>query len=301
MNKFKTVVLTVLFLWLLSYFLSLMIVDDERVISEGIAIVPIYGAISIKDSSDFLQGSFTGSDTILSNLKKANENKAVKAIILEINSPGGTVVASKEVADYVEKIKKNKPVVAWIREVGASGAYWIASSSSVIVADELSITGSIGVISSYLDYSDLLEDYGVKYERLVAGDYKDTGSPFKDLNDQERIILESKLKKIQSLFLESVVKNRKLTPSQTNEVKSALFYLGIEAKDLGLVDILGGREEAILKARELANIEDGQIIEYKSKKSILDLLESISSKAFFNVGLGIGSELKQDKEFKILA
>ena len=301
MNKFKTVVLTVLFLWLLSYFLSLMIVDDERVISEGIAIVPIYGAISIKDSSDFLQGSFTGSDTILSNLKKANENRAVKVIILEINSPGGTVVASKEVADYVEKIKKNKPVVAWIREVGASGAYWIASSSSVIVADELSITGSIGVISSYLDYSDLLEDYGVKYERLVAGDYKDTGSPFKDLNDQERIILESKLKKIQSLFLESVVKNRKLTPSQTNEVKSALFYLGIEAKDLGLVDILGGREEAILKAKELANIEDGQIIEYKSKKSILDLLESISSKAFFNVGLGIGSELKQDKEFKILA
>jgi len=298
MSRFKTVILTLFFLWLIAYISSLLI-ESEEIIDEGIAIVPIYGAISIKDSSDFLTGSFTGSDTILSNLKKANENEGVKAIILEINSPGGTVVASKEIADYVKKI--DKPVVAWIREVGASGAYWIASSSDVIIADELSITGSVGVISSYLEFSGLLEEYGIKYESLTAGEYKDTGSPFKDLSQSERIILESKLKKIQDLFLNDVVKNRKLNPSQANEVKSALFYLGIEAKDLGLIDMFGGREEAILKAKELGNVEDGEIIEYKTEKSLLDLLESLSYKSFFNMGKGIGSELKQNKEIKIMA
>lgn len=299
MNKFKIVVLTLFFLWLTAYAASLLINNNQGVVSEGIAIIPIYGAISIKDSQDLFSGSVTGSDTILSNLKKANDNKAVKAIILEINSPGGTVVASKEVADYVAKI--DKPVVAWIREIGASGAYWIASSSDIIVADELSITGSVGVISSYLEYSDLLKEYGVKYESLTAGEYKDTGSPFRGLTNNERAILEDKLQKIQIVFLEDVIKNRKLTPSQAAQVKSALFYLGIEAKSLGLVDVLGGKDEAIIEAKELGGIKDENIIEYKTKKGLLDLLESISSKAFFNVGLGIGSELKQNKEFKILA
>ena len=272
MKKVRIILTAVFFLWIAAYFISFGFDDDSEIISNGIAIVPIKGVISPEDSNDILRGSGMGSDTIINNLKRAGDNDGIKAIVLEINSPGGTVVSSREVANYVKSLSGKKPVVAWIREMGASGAYWIASGADVIVADEMSITGSIGVLSSYLEFSGLLEKYGVRYERLVAGELKDVGSPYRDLSETEKRLMNVKLKKIQDLFVKDVAENRKLNEAQVNEIKSGFFYLGIEAKDLGLVDVLGGREEAIAKAKELAGIEDGKVVEYKTKKSILELV-----------------------------
>ncbi|MAG45484.1 MAG: signal peptide peptidase SppA [Nanoarchaeota archaeon] len=303
MKKFKTIIMTVVLLWLGAYALSFIIGDrvGGEIVSEGIAIVPIHGAIVINDVQNIFGVNAIGSDTILENLKKARTNKGVKVVILEINSGGGAVVASKEVADYVKKLKEEKPVIAWIREVGASGAYWIAASSDVIVADEMSITGSVGVISSYLDYSGLMEKYGVKYERLVAGEFKDTGNPFRELSSEERRMMEAKLRLIQDFFVKDVQKSRNLNINQVNEIKKGFFYLGVEAKDLGLVDVLGNKETAVSKAKELGNISDGSIVEYKAKKSILDLLERFGIQIFFSMGRGIGREIKVEEEFKILA
>ncbi len=300
MKKIKIILTTVFLLWVASYFISLAFDDDSEIITNGIAIVPVKGIISPEDSNDIFRGSGMGSDTIINNLKKAEENNGVKAVILEINSPGGTVVASREVASYVKSLSEKKPVVAWIREIGASGAYWIASEADVIIADDMSITGSIGVLSSYLEFSDLFDKYGVKYERLVAGELKDVGSPYRELNDYERKLMQNKLKKIQDLFVKEVSENRKLNNNQINEIRQGFFYLGVEAKDLGLVDELGGREEAIEKAKELAGIEDGKIVEYKPKKSILELLEGFTNKAFFYMGKGMAIELP-DNKFEILA
>ncbi|MBI2105642.1 signal peptide peptidase SppA [Candidatus Woesearchaeota archaeon] len=300
MKKIKTIITTIVMLWLLSYFLSFGI-GNEKVIDEGVAIIPIKGAILPEDSNDIFGASGMGSDTIMSSLKRAMDNDGIKAVVLEINSPGGTVVASREVANFVKALSEEKPVVAWIREVGASGAYWIASSSDYIIADELSITGSVGVISSYLEFSELLEKYGVRYERLVAGELKDVGSPYRDLNDAERKLMESKLKKIQDVFLKEVSENRKLTPSQVDEIRSGFFYLGIEAKELGLVDDLGGRELAIEKAKDLGKIEDGNIVEYKPKKSLIELIEKFTNKAFFNLGRGIWADLAIENKLEILA
>lgn len=300
MKKIKIILTTVFLLWVASYFISLAFDDDSEIITNGIAIVPVKGIISPEDSNDIFRGSGMGSDTIINNLKKAEENNGVKAVILEVNSPGGTVVASREVASYVKSLSEKKPVVAWIREIGASGAYWIASEADVIIADDMSITGSIGVLSSYLEFSDLFDKYGVKYERLVAGELKDVGSPYRELNDYERKLMQNKLKKIQDLFVKEVSENRKLNNNQINEIRQGFFYLGVEAKDLGLVDELGGREEAIEKAKELAGIEDGKIVEYKPKKSILELLEGFTNKAFFYMGKGMAIELP-DNKFEILA
>lgn len=291
MKKLKIILTTVILLWMAAFFISLGFGDDSEIITNGIAIVPIKGIISPEDSNDFLSGSGMGSDTIINNLKKAKDNDGVKAVILEINSPGGTVVASREVANYVKSLSEKKPVVAWIREVGASGAYWIASGSDFIIADEMSITGSIGVLSSYLQFSDLFEKYGVKYERLVAGELKDVGSPYRDLSEAERRLMNVKLKKIQDLFVKDVAENRKLSTTQINEIKSGFFYLGIEAKDLGLVDELGGRELAIEKAKELGKIKNGKVVEYKPKRNLLEIIEKFTNKAFFYMGRGIGLTL----------
>src|SRR3989344_9012865 len=160
MTKIKTIITIVVVLYLISLVTSKLLSVpsiSEVAISNGIAIIKIEGPITLKSSNQLFTEGSASSDEIIENLNKAENNNGVKAIILEINSPGGTVVASKEIADKVKSIQK--PTIALIREVGASGAYWIASSSDLIIADELSITGSIGVISSYLQFSGLLDNY----------------------------------------------------------------------------------------------------------------------------------------------
>ena len=204
--KMKIVVWTLVILFILSY--SLSKVWDIKETTNQIVIIPITGTITTELTSSLMQQKETSSTAILNYLDLAQRNPNIKGVLLEINSPGGTVVASKEIADKVKQM--NKPVVSYIREIGTSGAYWIASSSNVIVADPLSITGSIGVIGSYLEFSELLEKYGVTYQRLVSGSYKDTGSPFKELTEEEKKILQSKIDLIHLRFVTDVSKNKNL-------------------------------------------------------------------------------------------
>lgn len=291
MGKWKTIILFLILLLLVSVIASKIIglYFPEDIASNSIAIVKISGAI-YSESSDSLMTEGASATKIITNLEKANSNSNVKAIILEINSPGGTVVASREIANAVKKIKK--PTVAWIREVGASGAYWVASSADKIVADDLSITGSIGVTSSYFEFTGLMQKYGVTYEDLSVGDYKEMGSPFQKLEPNEREILMKKIKRIQEVFLQDVKKNRNLNDKQVTELSSGAFYLGEEAKELNLVDYLGGKDTAISVAKQMANITGENIVEYKEKKSILDYFTKASAYYF---GKGFASQITSDE------
>ena len=258
MKRWQYIIGVLVVLFAISFLIGKFFTNVETIQRDEILIIPIHGIISNTRQTTLLSSSEVSSDKIISSIKKAKESKNIKAVIFEINSPGGTVVASKEIADAVKKL--DKPKVALIRDVGASGAYWIASSADKIVADELSITGSIGVISSYLEFSDLLDKYGITYERLVSGKYKDIGSPYKNLTDARRI--------------------------ETGE-----FLLGIEAKELGLIDYLGNKETAIKVAKELSDIKEAKLVEFKEKKSIFDVLNRISASSFYYLGQGIGSQL----------
>lgn len=237
---------------------------------DNIVVVPIYGPI-LTDQAD--NGLFDTrkviADNVIKELKDAEENPNVKAVILEINSPGGAALPSAEIAEQVKRM--NKTTYAVIRDVGASGAYWIASAADTVVASPMSITGSIGVISSYLEFSDLFDKYGVEYERLVAGELKDMGSPFKDLTEEERAILEIKLEKIHTMFSEAVQENRQLSDEELARVNTGEFFLGIESVELGLVDALASKEEAIKMLESELNITDAHLIEKKHEESILDL------------------------------
>jgi len=297
MRKITFVIFFLLFIYLTSMIIAQSFSKTD--FSDKIMIIPIYGVIGNGGADFFSQTDTTSSSDIVKQLENANQDKTIKAIILEINSPGGTVVSSKEITEKVKSL--DKPVVAWIRDMGASGAYWIASGSDVIVADEMSITGSIGVVSSYLQFSELMEEYGIEYERLVAGNLKDAGSPYKELTAQERTILQNKINLIHRYFIEDVAKNRNVSVKQIQGLADGMFYLGIEAQQLGLVDVLGGEDKAIQISKQLAQIDDAKVVKYQRTLTFIDLLRQLSNNFSFNVGLGIGESMKVKQDYNLYA
>ena len=272
--------------------LSLFVGVDVTSLSGNVALIPIEGVIVGTEDSEFLFESITTSPETVEFIEKADKNPNIKAIILEINSPGGSAVASEEIANAVKKT--NKTTVAWIREVGASGAYWAASASDHVVANRVSITGSIGVIASYLEFPGLLEDYNVTYRRLVSGKYKDIGSPFKEMTEEENEIFQKNLDTIRDYFVSEVAKNRNMNKKDVDKVANGLFYLGAQAKELGLVDEIGGKDEVISYIEKKEGIK-AELVEYKKEKTLFDVLSKVLSRQSFFVGKGIGSSLLDKK------
>ena len=278
-KKILIVFLSFLFVFLVFKAVSKLDFGDK------IAMISIEGVIGVSDT--FNNGVYP--EDIISYIEDANKKDNIKAIILNINSPGGTVVASEEIANAVKKSKK--PVVALIHDVGASGAYWIASASDKIVASPMSVTGSIGVTGSYLEFSKLMDKYGITYNSLKAGDYKETGSLYKELTPKEKEILQGTIDKIYYYFIEQVSINRNLTEAKVKELANGNVYLGQDAKDMGLIDELGDKDTAIKIAKDLANIKEADLVEYQKKTSLIDVLGKLSSNAFYFIGQGIGSKL----------
>ena len=284
----------------LSLFVSAVFSLFSEVEPEGnVAVIPVKGVIRIEGDSPF--GAQTaGSTEIVKQIRKADAKPSIKAILLDINSPGGSAVASKEIADAVKKT--NKTTVAVIREVGASGGYWVASSADHVIANEMSITGSIGVISSYIEYAGLLKRYNMSYQRIIAGKYKDIGDPFTPLNSEERTILQKKINKIHDIFIKEISVNRNMPEENIRKLATGEFYLGIEALDYGLIDATGDKETAKAWLKQKLNISEIKFAEYGKPKTFLSLLSGVISKQSFAVGEGIGAKLKETsagKKFEI--
>ncbi len=291
-NGWKIILVVLIFLFLFAYLfsaiISLFIGTDEM--SQGnVAVIPVNGVIMTGSGRDIFSSDVASSGQIVKDIEKAAKNPQIKAIILEINSPGGAPVATDEVATAIKRA--NKTSVAWIREMGASGGYWIASATEYIVANRMSITGSIGVYGSYLDVSGFIRDWNVSYERLVAGDYKDSGVPFRKLSDEERRLLQRKLDLLHQEFKDEVQRNRGFTNGEINAISEGEFYLGREALDLGLVDKLGGKKEAVDYIENKLNIT-ADLAVYEHKSSLLDVLTGLINERSYFFGKGIGEGMK---------
>ena len=274
--------------FLIALFISFFIGNDFEGLDGNVAVIDITGTIVADKDANFLFVDVTSSDEIRKLIRKADKNNRIKAIIFKINSPGGSAVASEEIANEIKKT--NKTTVAWIREIGTSGAYWIASSADYVISNRMSITGSIGVIASYLGFSDFLEEHNVSYERLVAGSLKDMGSPFKELTPGEKALFEKSLDAIHDYFVDEIAKNRNLRKSDVKKIATGMFYLGVEAKELGLVDELGSREEVINYIEKQIG-EETDLVEYKKEKGFLGSLSQIIGQSSFYVGKGVGNAL----------
>ena len=298
MGKVAMIVVIVVFLYLVSLGASYI---ARATGGDKIAVIHIEGQIGTTSSIPLSQEGVTA-ESIQKFMKAAEDDKSVKGILLDINSPGGTVVASREIARSVESAKK--PVVAVIRDIGTSGAYWIASAADKIVADELSITGSVGVTASYLDFADLLKTHGVTYNQLSAGENKEVGSPLKKLSQQERSFIEEKMKIIQQTFIDDVAQRRRLSEESVNKIADGSYFLGREAYALGLIDVLGGKNEAIKAVQQLASIpeqEEPIVVEYQEERGLLDLVSKLETQAFTNIGRGIASHLQATSFIPFLA
>ncbi len=290
-RKWPYVVFVLVFLYFLGIILSFFVPAFSGIESDSltgnVALIPIKGVITGDSSDGFFEDS-ASSEEIVKLIEKAADDARIKAIIIEINSPGGSPVASDEIAMALKKT--NKTTVAWIREVGASGGYWVASATDHIVANRMSITGSIGVVASYLDFSGFINRYNVSYERMVAGKYKDMGTPYKELTPEERMLFQKVLDDLHDEFIDEVAANRGMPRKDVEKIATGLFYLGSEAKRLGLVDELGSKDEVIAYIEEQEGIE-ADIVKYRSSPEFWDIFGSVLSKQSFHVGQGIGDAL----------
>ncbi|MEE9525577.1 MAG: signal peptide peptidase SppA [Candidatus Woesearchaeota archaeon] len=295
-KRLLTVAIALFIFAFISFFvvsiLSLFIGVDIEPIG-NVALIPIKGVIRTDGASGF--GSETASSTIIvQQIQKADSNPSIQAIVFDINSPGGSAVASKEISDAIKAA--NKTTVAVIREVGASGGYWAASAADYSIANEMSITGSIGVLGSYIEFAGLLERYNMTYQRLVGGKYKDLGSPLRQLTIDERIILQSKINKIHEIFIKSVAENRDMTYEKAKELSTGEFYLGIEALELNLIDAVGDKETAKEWLKSNLELEEIEFAEYTEKTTLIDILSGVISPQSYLIGKGIGSELKNTQK-----
>jgi protease IV len=272
-NKIFPVIKILALLCLISYGISMFFGFDTEIVSGNVAVIPIHGEITVLEQGGFSSNT-ASSEAIVASLEKAGSNPNIKAILLDIDSPGGSGVAADEIGQKLKSINKTK--VAVVREIGTSAAYWIASCTDHIFANRLSMTGSIGVIGSYLDFSGLLNEYNVTYQRYVSGELKDMGSPFKEPSEQERKAMQSLIDKMKIFFVEEVALNRNMTIEKVNALATGEVFLGSEAVKLGLIDSLGTKEDALNYLETKLNTTV-YLVEYKQKKSFSDLLAGFSS------------------------
>ena len=201
---------------------------------------------------------------IREELKKAAEDDRVRALVLRINSPGGTVTASDIIYREIEGFKANKkvPVVAVMMDVAASGGYYVALGADTIIAHPTTVTGSIGVIMITVNAQGLLEKIGVSASAIKSGPRKDMGSPFRQLADEERAIFQSVIDELQNRFVAKVAERRKLPIAKARQIADGRIYTAEQAAQNGLIDQIGYVDDAIRAAKRAAGVDQAQVIVY---------------------------------------
>ena len=251
--------------------------QEEYVSGEGaekVAVVPVVGTIASADNSVPGTQPPVTPEGLADALRQAEEDPAVRAVVLEVNSPGGGVTASDEMHQSILDFKESsgKPVVVSMQDTAASGGYYISTAADRIVANETTLTGSLGVIFSLTDFSELADEYGVQQEVIKSGEFKDMGSSFRDLTPEEREILQSIVDESYDEFVSVIVEGRKLPEERVREIADGRIYSGEQARELDLVDAFGGLDEAAEISRELAGVDEATVVRYVQPETFTDAL-----------------------------
>jgi protease IV len=218
--------------------------------------------------------------TVIEDLDRWKDTRSIGAIVLHVNSPGGGVAISQEIYDAVNRAREMKPVVVSMASVAASGGYYIACPADLIVANPGTITGSIGVIMQFYTAGGLMEKIGIGQETVKSGELKDVGSLARELSGEERLMLQSVIMDTHEQFVTAIAEGRGLDEDVVRPLADGSIYSGHQAYNLGLVDTLGGLNEAVEIAAELADIsgEPKVVRPYKRREvTIFDLLGGLFS------------------------
>jgi protease-4 len=253
-----------------------------------IALVNIDGIIVEKKPGGGLGSfseDFTSARKVKNILSSLSSNDKVKAVILRVNSPGGSAVASEEIYREILKFKKvsGKKVVAYFSDIAASGGYYVAVASDKIVANPSNLTGSIGVIISYLNFEELASKYGVKNIVFKSGPHKDLLSEFRQPTEKEKSIIEGLIDDSYENFVKAVSQGRGLTEEEVKKAADGRIYSAKSAMEMNLIDEIGGLDQAIGEAQKLANLKEASVIEYGQSSFWESILENLSGR--FNVSL----------------
>jgi protease-4 len=250
------------------------------------------GALAFGDKIAIVEikGVISQSSRIIEEIQRYQEDEGVKAIILRIDSPGGGVGPSQEIYQEILRAKLKKKVVTSMGSVAASGGYYIACASDLIVANPGTITGSIGVLMEFTNIEELFKKIGIKGIVLKSGEYKDVGSPFREMTADEKKIMQGVIDNIHQQFIHAVAMGRKMAEAKVMEIADGRILSGQQAKEIGLVDQLGNLQDAIDITAKMVGIEGKPKILYpKRRLSFLELimreatsavLDSLSEKGF---------------------
>lgn len=221
---------------------------------DAVAIVYVEGPI-ITGDSEFSSEGIAVSGVIAKHLRTVQEDSSVKAVVLRVDSPGGSVVASREIYDAVMQVRASgKPVVASLGEVAASGGYYIVAGADLIYAHPSTLTGSIGVISVFRSIEGLTEKIGVKFTVIKSGPHKDDTYGYRDLTAEERAIWQALIDETYDEFVSVVAHGRNLEPARVRQLGDGRVYTGRQAQMVGLVNELGNLDDAVKTAANLGGI-----------------------------------------------
>ncbi|MDR1533881.1 MAG: signal peptide peptidase SppA [Planctomycetota bacterium] len=233
-----------------------------------------------------MQGEITGGGSPLDGdgllaeaseqLRAAAGDARVKAVLLQIDSPGGGLAASDQLHHEVEKLgRTGKPVVAWAGGVMASGGYYLAAAASGIMAGPTAVVGSIGVVMNHFQAAGLLRWLGIRADPIISGPRKDIGSPFREMTREEREILQARVDDSHRRFVALVAKGRKLPPEKVEELAGGDVFSAEEARENGLVDRIGYVDDALEWLEELSGGRGMRVIGYRRPPSLYDLVGEI--------------------------
>ncbi len=254
------------------------LVDGKAKKDDKIVVIPIHGLIM--ESMGAGPGSVS---SLIAALKQAEKDDHIKAIILDIDSPGGGVTASDKMYHELVRFKQKKkvPVVSLFHDVAASGGYYVAMASDHIIAHETTITGSIGVIAKFPNFAEGMDKIGVKMNTIKSlnsqgkQSFKDMGSPYRPMRDQEKELFQNLITEMWTRFTEvvSTGRSKHLTLTQVQELADGRIFTGPQALQRKLIDSVGYRQDAYAKARELAQAPEAKIVRYQKQPSLRDLIK----------------------------
>ena len=237
---------------------------DSNPLAKGdkVAVIPVKGMIS-------------DSEPVIEQLKRFGKDDSVKAIVLRIESPGGGVGPSQEIYEEVKKVAAKKPVLTSMGALTASGGYYIACATQKLFANPGTMTGSIGVLMPFMNVRELAEKIGLRGMTVKSGEFKDIGSPLRDMKPEERALLQGVVDNVHLQFVNAVAEGRNLPREDVLRIADGRIFTGEQAKALGLVDVLGNLEDAVAEAGKMGKIpgEPRVVTPPKKKISILELLK----------------------------
>ncbi|MCX6639577.1 MAG: signal peptide peptidase SppA [bacterium] len=230
---------------------------------------------------------------ILDQLNKIEDSDGIKALLLRLDTPGGGVAAAQEIYSKLVYLRDEKkiPIVASMGSVAASGGYYIAVGADTIIANPGTITGSIGVIADLFNYSKLAEKIGLQLDVIKSGKFKDTGNPYRQITGEEREYLQGLIDDSYHQFVETVARERNMKVEDVELLADGRVYTGRQAKESGLIDLLGGYDDAVKLAAGLGGIKGKpRVVELKKDKklTLYDLLfGDLQEIAYFNFGIAL--------------